>query len=94
MSVTSSRTPGTDENSCRTLSICTLVMAAPCSEDISTRRRALPSVRPKPRSSGSATRVATRAESPPGRMSSCAGLISSAQFLWIMRFPPFLFPAP
>ena len=29
MSVTSSRTPATDENSCRTLSICTDVMAAP-----------------------------------------------------------------
>ena len=34
------------------------VMAAPCSDDIRTRRSALPSVRPKPRSSGSATTVA------------------------------------
>ena len=38
MSVTSSRTPATEENSCRTLSIWTEVMAPPCSEDISTRR--------------------------------------------------------
>jgi hypothetical protein len=58
MSVTSSRTPATLENSCSTLSICTLVMAAPCSDDSSTRRSALPSVRPKPRSSGSAMTVA------------------------------------
>jgi hypothetical protein len=34
--------------------------AAPCSDDSSTRRSALPSVRPKPRSSGSATTVALR----------------------------------
>ena len=60
-SVTSSRTPDTMElNSCRTLSIWTLVMAAPCSDDISTRRSALPSVSPKPRSSGSAVTVACR----------------------------------
>ena len=58
MSVTSSRTPGTLENSCSTLSICTAVMAAPWSDDKSTRRSALPSVRPKPRSSGSATTTA------------------------------------
>ena len=60
MSVTSSRTPGIEENSCSTPSICTDVTAAPCSEDSSTRRSALPSVRPKPRSSGSATTVASR----------------------------------
>ena len=66
MSVTSSRTPGIDENSCSTPSICTEVMAAPWSEDSSTRRSALPSVTPKPRSSGSATRVATRLPSSPG----------------------------
>ena len=94
MSVTSSRTPATDENSCSTLSICTLVIAPPCSDDISTRRSALPSVSPKPRSSGSATTVATRDASAPERMSSCCGLMSSAQFLWIMRLPPFQFPAP
>ena len=55
MLVTSSRTPGIDENSCSTPSMCTVVIAAPCSDDSSTRRSALPSVMPKPRSSGSAT---------------------------------------
>ena len=40
--------------------------AAPCSDDSSTRRSALPSVRPKPRSSGSATRVAKRLGVVPG----------------------------
>ena len=60
-------------------------MAAPCSEDIKIRRKALPSVRPKPRSSGSATTVAWRIGSLPGLTSSCVGLINSAQFLWIMR---------
>ena len=85
MSVTSSRTPATEENSCSTLSIWTETIAAPWSEDSSTRRSALPSVRPKPRSSGSATSVAWRWGSLPGRTSSCVGLISSDQFLWIMR---------
>ena len=65
MSVTSSRTPGIEENSCSTPSICTDVMAAPCSDDSSTRRSALPSVSPKPRSSGSATTVAKRCGSRP-----------------------------
>ena len=60
MSVTSSSTPGIDENSCSTPSICIEVTAAPCSDDSSTRRSALPRVRPKPRSSGSATTVAAR----------------------------------
>ena len=85
MSVTSSRTPATDENSCNTLSICTEVIAAPCRLLINTRRKALPSVRPKPRSSGSATTVPWRNGSLPGFTSSCAGLMSSAQFLWIIR---------
>ena len=58
MSVTSSRTPGIDENSCSTPSIWIAVTAAPCSDDSMMRRSALPSVRPKPRSSGSATTVA------------------------------------
>ena len=84
MSVTSSRTPGTLENSCSTPSICTLVMAAPCSDDSSTRRRALPRVRPKPRSSGSATAVAMRCGSAPALISSAVGRISSCQFLWII----------
>ena len=60
MSVTSSRTPWMDENSCSTPSMEMAVTAAPCNEDSSTRRSELPSVRPKPRSSGSAVMVAIR----------------------------------
>src|ERR1035437_3597381 len=54
ISVASSTTPGMDENSCMTPSIRTAVMAAPSIEDSSTRRRALPTVVPKPRSNGCA----------------------------------------
>src|SRR5215510_15838012 len=79
--VTSSRTPGIDENSCSTPSICTVVMAAPCRDDNSTRRSAFPSVIPKPRSRGSATRVATLFLARPGTISSLFGLIRSCQFL-------------
>jgi len=57
MSVTSSATFEIVENSCSTPSTRTLVMAAPWSEFSSTRRSALPSVIPKPRSSGSATNL-------------------------------------
>ena len=60
MSVTSSRTPAIEENSCSTPSIWTDCTAAPCSEDSKIRRSALPSVKPNPRSSGSATSVASR----------------------------------
>ena len=52
MSVTSSTTPGSEENSCRTPSILTAVIAAPSIDDRSTRRSALPMVVPKPRSNG------------------------------------------
>ena len=58
MSVTSSVTSGTVVNSCSTPSILTEVIAAPWSELSSTRRSELPSVVPKPRSSGSATNLA------------------------------------
>ena len=44
MSVTSSRTPGTEVNSWATPSILTEVTAAPSSADSSTRRRLLPNV--------------------------------------------------
>jgi len=44
------------------------------------RRSELPKVTPKPRSSGSATMVATRVGSACGAMSSFVGLISSCQF--------------
>ena len=37
--MTSSRTPGMDENSCSTPSICSEVTAAPCREDSSSTRR-------------------------------------------------------
>ena len=81
MSVTSSRTPAMLLNSWSTPSICTAVTAAPCSEESSTRRTAFPSVIPKPRSSGSATTVATRLGSLPGSTSSFSGLIRLCQFL-------------
>jgi nucleoside-diphosphate-sugar epimerase len=54
MSVTSSTTPGRLENSCWTPAMRTEVMAAPSSEESSTRRRELPMVWPYPRSKGSA----------------------------------------
>jgi hypothetical protein len=79
--VTSSRTPASDENSCSTFSILIEVIAAPCSDESSTRRRALPSVRPKPRSSGSAMKVARRLGSLPALTSRLLGFFSSCQFL-------------
>src|SRR5215211_3950183 len=84
MSVTSSRTPVIEENSCSTPSMCTDCTAAPCSEDNRMRRSALPSVWPKPRSSGSATSVAKRVASPPGVTRSLFGRINSCQFFWIV----------
>jgi hypothetical protein len=57
MSVTSSRTPGTDVNSWATPSILTEVTAAPSREESRTRLRLLPNVYPNPRSSGSTTNV-------------------------------------
>ena len=74
-----------DENSCKTLSICTLVIAAPWRLLIRTRLRALPIVKPKPRSRGSAITVPWRVGSFACFTTSCAGFINSAQFLWIMR---------
>ena len=58
MSVTSSTTSGTDVNSWSAPSILIDVMAAPWSDESSTRRRLLPSVVPKPRSSGSQMNLA------------------------------------
>src|SRR5215469_878355 len=84
-SVTSSSTPGSDENSCSTPSIWTEVMAAPWRDDSSTRRSALPRVSPKPRSRGSATTVAIRAGSSPASIASCFGLMRACQFFWITR---------
>jgi len=51
------------------------------------RRNALPSVTPKPRSSGSATSVATRFGSAPTATCSLFGLINSCQFFWITFAP-------
>src|ERR1700748_1630747 len=48
------------------------------------RRSALPSVWPKPRSSGSATSVAKRVWAVPGVTWSLFGRISSCQFFWIV----------
>ena len=73
-------TPGIDENSWRTPSIWTAVTDAPCSDDKSIRRNALPSVMAKPRSSGSTTMEALRVGSNPGVTSSLFGLINSCQF--------------
>src|SRR3546814_17352855 len=85
----SSRTPASEENSCSTFSILIEVTAAPCREDSSTRRSALPSVRPKPRSSGSATNVALRLGSPPALISRLLGYFNYCQFfmLTVMYFP-------
>src|SRR6478735_11866531 len=88
MSVTSSRTPAIEENSCSTPSMCTDCTAAPWSEESRIRRSALPSVWPKPRSSGSATMVAKRVESLPGWIWSLFGRISSCQFFWIVTVSP------
>src|SRR5580698_6603254 len=60
MSTTSSCTPSMLVYSCSTPSISTSVMALPGMEDSSTRRSALPSVCPKPRSNGSITTRAWR----------------------------------
>ena len=60
MSTTSSCTPSMEVYSCSTPSISTSVIAAPGMDDSSTRRSALPSVWPKPRSNGSMTTRAWR----------------------------------
>src|SRR5271157_1071132 len=54
MSVASSTTPGMGENSCRTPSIFTAVIAAPSIELSRARRNAFPTVVPQPRSNGCA----------------------------------------
>src|SRR5690606_29185213 len=81
--------PARLENSWSTFSILIEVIAAPWSDESSTRRSALPSVRPKPRSSGSATKVALRLPSPPALISRLLGFFNSCQFriLTVMDFP-------
>src|SRR3954468_4502579 len=80
MSVTSSTTSGSVWNSCSAPSILTAVMAAPCSDDNSTRRRLLPSVVPKPRSSGSQLNLPYVWPSVSFSISSVFGLMRSRQF--------------
>ena len=58
MSVTSSTTPGMDENSWSTPSIWTAVTAAPSIDDSRARRSALPMVVANPRSNGCAENFA------------------------------------
>jgi hypothetical protein len=84
MSVTSSRTPATEENSCSTLSIWTRVIAAPCSE---TAARGAARCRASGRSPARAVR---RPPSPARRVVArlhvkLRGLDQFCQFLWIMR---------
>ena len=66
MSVTSSRTPGIEENSCSTPSMWMAVTAEPWREESRIRRSALPRVMPKPRSRGSTMIVASRSGCRPG----------------------------
>src|SRR5262249_51784666 len=67
------------------------VTAAPCKEESNTRRNALPSVRPKPRSSGSATITACVRGVDPVSTCSFTGLISSCPFFSITRGCPSAF---
>ena len=92
ISVTSSLTPSIDENSCKTLSILIAVTAVPCNEESNTLLKALPSVRPKPLSSGSATSVALNCDSSSLISFSFEGLISACQLLIILIiFYPLVF---
>ena len=80
ISVTSSITPGSVENSCSTPSMRTAVIAAPCSDDSSTRRRELPSVSPNPRSSGSITNLPYPSVLP-GSGATCFGMVRFFHFI-------------
>ena len=57
ISVTSSRTPFIEENSCRTPSICNAVIAEPCIEESKILLSELPMVKAYPFSNGSAVTV-------------------------------------
>src|SRR5579863_6266576 len=65
------------------------MIAAPCSDESNTRRSELPSVTPKPRSSGSATMRAFLSASEPVSISGFSGRISSFQFRSITDFVSF-----
>src|ERR687893_1535458 len=81
MSTTSSLTPGIVENSWLTPSMRTFVTAAPGSPESITRRKELPKVCPKPRGSGSATKI-------PRRSSSSSTLKRGGAISNIVKVPP------
>ncbi len=84
MSVTSSTTPGTAENSWSAPSILTAVMAPPGIDDSSARRRALPTVVPQPRSKGCARKRPNDSLRSSSSGCTCGGRWNSCQ---IMRPP-------
>src|ERR687895_1926736 len=81
MSTTSSLMPSMVENSCETPSMRTFVTAAPESPESITRRKELPKVCPKPRGSGSATKI-------PRRSSSSSTLKRGGAISNIVKVPP------
>ena len=94
MSVTSSVTFGMLENSCRTPSIRTDEMAAPGIDDKRVRRRAFPSVYPKPGCNGSMTNFERVGEMVSswiwGRatISTCVHLLAEDQPVLLRPFAP------
>ena len=88
-SVTSSRTPATEENSCTTPCIWIAFTAAPCSEESRTRRSAFPSVVPKPRSRGPSETTACRSLYSEAVTAIFSGFCNSCQFRSIIDKYPF-----
>src|SRR3954452_24179100 len=93
MSVTSSTTSGMVVISCSAVSILTAVIAVPWSDDSRMRRRLLPSVVPKPRSSGSQVNLPYVSVSDSGSTSSLRGRIRSRQLramkvVWVVVCVP------
>jgi hypothetical protein len=88
MSVTSSRTPGIDENSCSTPSIWTDVIAAPWQrrQQHATQRVAERQAEAALQRLGDQRRHALAVI--PGATSSLFGLIRSCQFFWITELGP------
>ena len=86
MSVTSSLTPEIAENSCKTPSILTEVIALPCNEDNRILRKELPIVSPNPFSSGSTVSLETFLPELSSFISILFGFISSCQFFSITTY--------
>ena len=86
MSVTSSLTPEIAENSCKTPSILTEVIALPCNEDNRILRKELPIVNPNPFSSGSTVSLETFLPELSSFISILFGFISSCQFFSITTY--------